>query len=73
MILRSLSIYIIWDKVFENGPSEIRLPSTNITWFILEYFVPFVAYSHCIRITLKRSIFNTKYNCNRPPVLTLKE
>ena len=31
---------IIWDKVFKNGPSEIS--STNFTWSILEYFVPFL-------------------------------
>ena len=30
----------IWDKVLKNGPSEI-LSSTNFTWSILEYFVPF--------------------------------
>ena len=34
--------HYIWDKIFKNGPSEIflRLPSTNFTWSILEYFVP---------------------------------
>ena len=34
----------IWDKAFKNGPSETcgrQLSSTNFTWSILEYFVPF--------------------------------
>ena len=44
----------IWGEVFKNGPSKnlwktafkksevIRLSSTNFTWSILEYFVPYV-------------------------------
>ena len=41
--LLSLSINI-WDKVFKNGPSKIcdRQSSTNFTWSILEYFVPYI-------------------------------
>ena len=39
-------VTIIWDKVFKNGPSKIsqRLSSTNFTWSILEYSVPYKAY-----------------------------
>ena len=33
---------IKWDKVFKNEPSKIcgRQPLKNVTWSILEYFVP---------------------------------
>ena len=36
-------IMIIRVKVFKNGPSKVceRLSSTNFTWSILEYFVPY--------------------------------
>ena len=35
--------YLIWDKVFKNGPSKIcgRQPLKNFSLTIPEYFVPF--------------------------------
>ena len=43
-LTRFLLINIIWVQIFKNGSSKIfqRLSSTNITWSILEYFVPFI-------------------------------
>ena len=45
-LIASLMIMIpnIWDKAFKNGPSKIfwSLASTNFTFSIPEYFVPYV-------------------------------
>ena len=40
----AVGLRIIREKVFKNGRSEIfyRLSSTNFTWSILDYFVPYV-------------------------------
>ena len=37
----------IWDKLFKNGSSKkfLRLSSTNFTWSIFEYFVPYILWT----------------------------
>ena len=39
-----IRLYIIWVKVFKNGPSKIcgTQPLKNFTWSILEFFVQFI-------------------------------
>ena len=43
MALNQLCGGNIWDKVSENGPSKIfkKLSSTNFSWSIRQYFVPY--------------------------------
>ena len=48
--LKEMKKMKIWDKLFKNGPSKICLPnfkisklsSKDLTWSILEYFVPYI-------------------------------
>ena len=46
------TLQIICDKVFKNRPSKIcgRQPLKNFTWSILEYFAPYVAFYHILRL-----------------------
>ena len=47
-----VTLLFIWDKVFKNRPSKMcgRQPLKNLTWFILEYFVPYVTMKNVITL-----------------------
>ena len=43
-LVHSIECYYTWDKELKNGPSKIcgRQPLKNFTWFVLDYFVPYL-------------------------------